>query len=100
MRLRSPRPESLLAWAAAAVGAIGVVSALTPGFAHRFQIVDGGKRADLGAAALRQSEQALAAEPTPELVDIVDATPSEPSAQARREKRRQRRRSRPHGRAR
>ncbi|HEV7133066.1 MAG TPA: DUF2156 domain-containing protein [Gaiellaceae bacterium] len=41
MRLRRPRPESLLAWAAAAVGAIGVVSALTPGFAHRFQIVDG-----------------------------------------------------------
>jgi lysyl-tRNA synthetase, class II len=41
MRLRSPQPESLLAWAAAAVGAIGVVSALTPGFAHRFQIVDG-----------------------------------------------------------
>jgi len=41
VRLRSPRPESLLAWAAAAVGAIGVVSALTPGFAHRFQIVEG-----------------------------------------------------------
>jgi predicted RND superfamily exporter protein len=50
--------------------------------------------------ALRQSEKALAAEPTPELVDVVTATPSEPSAQARREKRRQRRRSRPHGRAR
>ena len=31
----------MLAWAAAAVGAIGVVSALTPGFAHRFQIVGG-----------------------------------------------------------
>ncbi|HEV7133063.1 MAG TPA: protein translocase subunit SecD [Gaiellaceae bacterium] len=58
------------------------------------------RRADPGTAALEQSEQALAAEPTPELVDIVDATPSEPSAQARREKRRQRRRSRPHGRAR
>jgi lysyl-tRNA synthetase class 2 len=41
VRLRSPQPESLLAWSAAAVGAIGVVSALTPGFAHRFQIVDG-----------------------------------------------------------
>src|SRR5229473_767634 len=41
VRLRRPRPESLLAWAATGVGAIGVVSALTPGFAHRFQIVDG-----------------------------------------------------------
>jgi SecD/SecF fusion protein len=50
--------------------------------------------------ALRQSEQALAAEPTPELVDAVQAAPSEPSAQARREQRRQRRRTRPHGRAR
>jgi preprotein translocase subunit SecF len=50
--------------------------------------------------ALRQSEKALAAEPTPELIDAVTASPSEPSAQARREKRRQRRRSRPHGRAR
>jgi len=56
--------------------------------------------ADGGTVALAQSEQALAAEPTPELVDVVAATPSEPSAQARREKRRQRRRSRPHGRAR
>jgi SecD/SecF fusion protein len=53
-----------------------------------------------GTAALAASEAALAAEPTPELVDVVTATPSEPSAQARREKRRQRRRSRPHGRAR
>ena len=53
-----------------------------------------------GTVALGQSEQALAAESTPELVDVVAATPSEPSAQARREKRRQRRRSRPHGRAR
>jgi len=41
VRLLRPRPESLLAWSAAAVGVIGVVSALTPGFAHRFQIVDG-----------------------------------------------------------
>jgi len=31
----------VLAWAAAGVGAIGVVSALTPGFAHRFEIVGG-----------------------------------------------------------
>jgi SecD/SecF fusion protein len=55
---------------------------------------------DPGTAALVTSEAALAAEPTPELVDVVTATPSEPSAQDRREKRRQRRRSRPHGRAR
>jgi SecD/SecF fusion protein len=53
-----------------------------------------------GDLALAASEAALAAEPTPELVDVVTATPSEPGAQARREKRRQRRRSRPHGRAR
>jgi SecD/SecF fusion protein len=50
--------------------------------------------------ALRQSEEALAAEPTPELVDVIQAAPSTPAAQASREKRRQRRRSRPHGRAR
>jgi SecD/SecF fusion protein len=60
----------------------------------------GGKIADAGTAALEQSEQALAAEPTPELVDAVTAATSEPAAQERREKRRQRRRSRPHGRAR
>jgi SecD/SecF fusion protein len=60
----------------------------------------GGKTADAGTVALAQSEQALAAEATPELVDAVTATPSEPAAQERREKRRQRRRSRPHGRAR
>jgi SecD/SecF fusion protein len=63
---------------------------------------DGDGRAGLvtGTAALAASEEALAEEPTPELVDVVTATPSEPGAQARREKRRQRRRSRPHGRAR
>jgi SecD/SecF fusion protein len=60
----------------------------------------GGVVVDSGTAALAASEAALAAEPTPELVDVVTATPSEPSAQERREKRRQRRRSRPHGRAR
>jgi SecD/SecF fusion protein len=64
----------------------------------------GGKRRrgriDPGTAALQESEQALSAEPTPELVDVVTASPSEPSAQARREKRKQRRRTRPHGRAR
>ncbi len=59
-----------------------------------------GAPVDAGTAALAESEAALSAEPTPELVDVVTATPSEPSAQARREKRRQRRRSRPHGRAR
>jgi len=59
-----------------------------------------GAPVDAGTAALAASEAALAAEPTPELVDVVTATPSEPSAQARREKRRQRRRSRPHGRTR
>jgi SecD/SecF fusion protein len=68
-------------------------------------IVVGGKlrrrgKLDAGAVALHDSEEALAAEPTPELLDVVVATPSEPSAQARREKRRQRRRTRPHGRAR
>ncbi len=55
---------------------------------------------DGGSVALAESESALAAESTPELVDAVTSTPSEPAAQARREKRRQRRRSRPHGRAR
>jgi len=64
----------------------------------------GGRRGrgklDAGTAALEASEQALAAEPTPELADVVTAVPSEPDAQARREKRRQRRRTRPHGRAR
>jgi SecD/SecF fusion protein len=51
-------------------------------------------------AALAASEQALAAESTPELVDVLQASPSAPDAVARREKRRQRRRTRPHGRAR
>src|SRR5262249_3720084 len=41
LRLPTPRPESLLAWAAAAVGLIGVVSALTPEYADRFRIVHG-----------------------------------------------------------
>ncbi|HUZ98313.1 MAG TPA: protein translocase subunit SecD [Gaiellaceae bacterium] len=68
--------------------------------------VDGLKRGrgrlkvNAGDAALEESEQALAQESTPELVDVITASPSEPAAQARREKRRQRRRSRPHGRAR
>jgi SecD/SecF fusion protein len=76
-----------------------------PEYARRKQqaVVDGvvdGKATRAAELALQQSEQALAEEPTPELVDVVTATPSEPTAQARREKRRQRRRSRPHGRAR
>ena len=58
------------------------------------------RQVDAGTAALAASEDALAAEPTPELVDVIQASPSEPGAQARREKRRQRRRTRPHGRAR
>ena len=41
VRLRRPRPESLLAWAAAAVGVIGIASALTPEMRDRFQIVGG-----------------------------------------------------------
>jgi SecD/SecF fusion protein len=82
-----------------------------PEYARRKQLVasgtlsadgDGRGREPLvtGTAALAASEEALAEEPTPELVDVATATPSEPSAVARREKRRQRRRSRPHGRAR
>jgi len=56
--------------------------------------------AETGTAALLGSEVALAAEPTPELVDAVVATTSAPDAQERRDKRSQRRRSRPHGRTR
>jgi len=56
--------------------------------------------AETGSAALLGSEVALAAEPTPELVDAVVASTSAPDAQSRREKRSQRRRSRPHGRTR
>jgi lysyl-tRNA synthetase class 2 len=41
VRLRHPRPESLLAWAAATVGVIGIASALTPEMRDRFQIVGG-----------------------------------------------------------
>jgi lysyl-tRNA synthetase class 2 len=41
MKLRAPRAESLLAWAAAAVGVIGVVSALTPEMADRVRLVRG-----------------------------------------------------------
>jgi lysyl-tRNA synthetase class 2 len=39
--LRRPRPESLLAWAAALVGVVGVASALTPEFANRYDVVRG-----------------------------------------------------------
>jgi SecD/SecF fusion protein len=67
---------------------------------------DGGKPArrrpllpkgDPGTIALQESEQALANEATPGLLDLA---PDPVGAQARREKRRQRRRTRPHGRAR
>jgi SecD/SecF fusion protein len=72
-----------------------------PEYARRKQAAGADGSGDGRAVlALRQSEKALAAEPTPELVDVVTASPSEPAAQARREKRRQRRRTRPHGRAR
>jgi SecD/SecF fusion protein len=57
----------------------------------------GGPAVDTGTIALQESEQALAGEPIPPLLDI---SPEPASAQARREKRRQRRRTRPHGRAR
>jgi len=41
VNVRRPRPESLLAWAAALVGVIGIVSALTPEMADRYRIVRG-----------------------------------------------------------
>ncbi|HEY5100390.1 MAG TPA: DUF2156 domain-containing protein [Gaiellaceae bacterium] len=41
MRLRSPKAESLLAWAAAFVGALGIASALTPEMADRVRLVRG-----------------------------------------------------------
>jgi lysyl-tRNA synthetase, class II len=42
VRLRSAKsPESVLAWAAALVGAIGIASALTPEMADRYRIVRG-----------------------------------------------------------
>jgi lysyl-tRNA synthetase class 2 len=39
VRLRRPRPESLLAWAAAAVGVVGIASALTPDMRDRLHLV-------------------------------------------------------------
>jgi SecD/SecF fusion protein len=54
---------------------------------------------DPGTVALEESEAALAAEPTPSLID-AGTSPEPATASARREKRRQRRRSRPHGRSR
>ncbi|MES1247671.1 MAG: phosphatidylglycerol lysyltransferase domain-containing protein [Actinomycetota bacterium] len=41
MTSRRPKAESLLAWAAALVGLIGIVSALTPELADRVDLVDG-----------------------------------------------------------
>jgi SecD/SecF fusion protein len=53
------------------------------------------------AALVEESEQALAAEPTPDLIDVIaGAAPEAVAPDERREKRRQRRRTRPHGRAR
>jgi SecD/SecF fusion protein len=59
----------------------------------------GGPALDSGTLALEESEAALAAEPTPGLLDAAPS-PEPATARARREKRSQRRRSRPHGRAR
>jgi SecD/SecF fusion protein len=59
----------------------------------------GGPALDPGTLALEESEAALAAEPTPSLIDSVKS-PEPATASARREKRSQRRRSRPHGRSR
>jgi SecD/SecF fusion protein len=59
----------------------------------------GGPALDSGTLALEESEAALAAEPTPGLLDAAPS-PEPATASARREKRSQRRRSRPHGRAR
>ena len=59
----------------------------------------GGPALDPGTLALEESEAALAAEPTPSLIDSV-TSPEPATASARREKRQQRRRSRPHGRSR
>jgi SecD/SecF fusion protein len=58
----------------------------------------GGPALDTGTLALQESEAALAAEPTPGLIDGLSTEPA--TASARREKRRQQRRSRPHGRTR
>src|SRR3954452_7483287 len=41
VRLRLPQPEVLLAWAAAAVGLVGIASALTPELADRLALVEG-----------------------------------------------------------
>jgi lysyl-tRNA synthetase class 2 len=41
VRLRGPKAESLLAWSAAAVGCIGIASALTPELANRSDFVNG-----------------------------------------------------------
>jgi SecD/SecF fusion protein len=73
-----------------------------PEYAKRKRLERADEKQELAReeVALEESEEALAAEPTPELVDVVQAAPSSPAAQASREKRRQRRRTRPHGRAR
>jgi SecD/SecF fusion protein len=55
---------------------------------------------DGAEAVLVASEQALAAEPTPEIAPLATVERAVAGAEAKRERRRQRRRSRPHGRAR
>jgi SecD/SecF fusion protein len=55
---------------------------------------------DGAEAILVASEQALAAEPTPEIAPVAAVERAVAGAEAKRERRRQRRRSRPHGRAR
>jgi lysyl-tRNA synthetase, class II len=51
VRLRRPRPESLLGWGAAFVGALGVASALTPEMANRVELVRGVLPPGIPAAA-------------------------------------------------
>ncbi len=67
-----------------------------PEYARRKALAD----AETGTAALRDSEAALAAEPTPHLVGAGASPSPDAVADDPREKRRQRRRSRPHGRTR
>jgi lysyl-tRNA synthetase class 2 len=51
VRLRLPQPEVLLAWAAAAVGLVGIASALTPELADRVDLVEGVLPPEVPAAA-------------------------------------------------
>src|SRR4051795_6563187 len=51
VRLRLPQPEVLLAWAAAAVGLVGIASAPTPQLPHPGDLVEGGLPPEVPAAA-------------------------------------------------